>query len=179
MSATLTTARLKELFHYNPDTGQFIRLKRTSNSTAIGEVAGGSKAHGYITICIDYKPYYAHRLAWLFVHGNWPTEHIDHINGDGSDNRLCNLRAANQTQNLYNAAIHSNNTTGFKGVSFNRGKGEYQAYCSVDKKFYRLGYFATAIEASEAREHFAKSHHGEFHFDLTKRGHKTGKVAAL
>jgi hypothetical protein len=100
---TLTAERLREILGYDPETGLFTRLVRTGRIRA-GEVAGTAHSRGYRSIVIDGRVYLSHRLAWLYVHGEWPPEQIDHINRNRADNRLVNLRAAKQSQNNVRAA---------------------------------------------------------------------------
>ena len=178
MKQELTYERLKQMFSYSPETGEFTRLVRTSNSTRVGEVAGGKMTHGYLTLCIDYQSHYAHRLAWLYTHGVWPDRNIDHINGNRLDNRIANIRQCNQTENLFNAAIRKNNTSGYRGVYWNKRKQKFEVKCNVNKQTTHLGYFGTIEAAAIAYRSFAESQHGEFFFE-TSRGHKTGKVSAL
>ena len=99
----LTQSELKSALRYNKNTGQFVRLvngKGPNNQK--GNVAGThSHPRGYVQISVKSKSYYAHRLAWLYVHGYMPAE-IDHINGNTSDNRLRNLRECSKPQNMQN-----------------------------------------------------------------------------
>ena len=88
---TLTQKRLKELFYYDPVTGVFTRLHSTSNVKA-GRATGNLNTGGHLGFLVDKKMYQAHRLAWLYVHGDWPNSQIDHINGVRTDNRIENLR---------------------------------------------------------------------------------------
>ena len=98
----LTQERLKKLFKYEPETGLFIRLVSTNNRVKVGDVAGNARADGYIKIRVDFDMHYAHRLAWLYMTGHWPTQKIDHINGNKSDNRWANLRDVSDAINLQN-----------------------------------------------------------------------------
>lgn len=98
----LTQERLKELFKYDPETGLFTRLVSTNNRVKVGDVAGNARADGYIKIRVDFDMHYAHRLAWLYMTGEWPTQKIDHISGDKSDNRWSNLRDVSSVTNLQN-----------------------------------------------------------------------------
>ena len=91
-NTVLTAERLRELLNYDPLTGVFSWRVNGRGRSGVGTVAGGSN---HKRIAIDKKEYFVHRLAWLYVHGCWPTEDIDHINGDPSDNRIANLREAN------------------------------------------------------------------------------------
>jgi hypothetical protein len=89
----LNAARLRELMHYEPETGRVVRRTATRGHRA-GAVAGCTRRDGYQVISIDGYRYLAHRLAWLYVHGAWPDGDLDHINANPSDNRIANLRAA-------------------------------------------------------------------------------------
>jgi len=98
----ITQDKLKEILDYNQHTGLFTwkKIKKYSNRS-VGDIAG-SLSLGYVVIGIDKKIYKAHRLAWLYVYGEFPKEQLDHINGNKEDNRICNLREANQSQNNFN-----------------------------------------------------------------------------
>jgi hypothetical protein len=151
----LTADQLKELLEYDPDTGV---LRNRANGRSIG----WRHSAGYRQCMIGKKKYFIHRLAWLYAHGHLPKEQIDHINGDRSDNRICNLRIATQKQNSANMKIRSNNKVGFKGVSrINRSK-PFFASIHVDGKTKYLGIFATAEEAHEAYLLAARMYFGDY-----------------
>jgi hypothetical protein len=101
MNSELTAERLRELFTYDPETGVFSWRARTSNRIKIGDAAG-SRDHGCICIVVHGNRYYAHRLAWLYMHGEWPAKQIDHLNGDRCDNRITNLCEASNNESLQN-----------------------------------------------------------------------------
>ena len=145
---SLTQERLKELLHYEPESGFFTWRIRSSMSTP-GERAGGLHGFGYRQIGLDYNKYLEHHLAWLYMTGEWPVDEIDHINNVRDDNRWCNLREANRSQNGHNKRLHPKSTTGFPGVS--RHGNAYRATISVDKKSLHLGRFATLAETRVAR----------------------------
>lgn len=104
----------------------------------------------------------AHRVIWAVKTGEWPKGEVDHINGDILDNRWENLRIATHSQNMKNRGAPSNNTSGYKGVSFHRKKGKWRAAIHSEGKKYHLGYFNSAELASQAYEEAAKIHHGNF-----------------
>lgn len=137
--------RLKELLEYNPDTGIFVWIK-DKGSVKAGDIAGGKTCNGYITICVDGEAILAHRLAWFYAFKEWPEKGIDHINRDRSDNRLDNLREADQTLNNFNNSLRSDNTIGHKGV-YKHGSG-YRARVTNKGKNYNLGTFETIEEAN-------------------------------
>ena len=155
----LTQERLRELLDYDPETGIF-RWRAARGATKPG-AAGCPNKRGYLRICIDYKLYYCHRLAWLYVHGEWPRE-IDHRDLDKSNNRIGNLRVATRTQNNANMAKKRDNTSGLKGAYFDKRKARWGAGLKVNKRFKFLGYFATKEQAHAAYARAATIHHGEF-----------------
>jgi len=157
----ITAEELRKLFHYDPETGRFTRLRAASNFPA-GSIAGRINHLGYCEIRIKVTRYQAHRLAWLYVHGEWPPGDIDHINRDRSDNRICNLRPATRAQNLWNITAKRNSTTGIKGVSFHRASGKYRAVIRDGKKRRHLGLFGSVEEAAAAYNSAAVDLHGEF-----------------
>ena len=146
----LTQSRLKELLHYDPETGVFTWLLRTSNRIRVGGVAGCARRDGYRLIRLDGGSYLAHRLAWLYIHGVSPPEETDHINGIRADNRIANLREATKSGNQQNRAIHSKNTSGFPGVSWHSQVGKWQAHIRSEGKSKYLGLFDASEDAHEA-----------------------------
>lgn len=157
----ITQARLKELVHYDPETGVFTRNVSRTNSKA-GDPVGHSNATGYLRACIDGRKYFLHKLAWLYVNGEWPPECVDHIDLDKKNNRIANLRLATNSQNQANRPITSQNKTGFKGVHWCNHFKRYVAQISKDNKVKNLGYFRSAEAAHAAYCKAAKELHGEF-----------------
>jgi hypothetical protein len=155
-------ARVRELFHYDAETGVFTRKIRTSNSTKVGDVAGGNNGNGYVSIWVDGRRVLAHRLAWFYVHGEWPTTDVDHINGNPQDNRIANLRLATRSQNLANMKPHRDGQSGFNGVSWYKPTEKWTSQIWVNGKNRRLGYFSTAEEAAKAYADAAQAARGEF-----------------
>ena len=132
--------RLRELLHYDPFTGVFTRRVNRGRYKA-GEVAG-TVHHGYVIIGVCRVKYMAHRLAWLYVHGVWPKDEIDHINGMSNDNRIENLREATHIINAQNQRKAQRiNKVGFLGVSPYFSKFLAQI-CANGKKHY-LGAYST------------------------------------
>ena len=145
----LTANMVRELFDYSPDTGLLTRRVRTANCTAVGDVAGTTSRGNYVCVKIDGRPYKAHRLVWLYVHGRWPEEEIDHINGVPTDNRLGNLREASRRTNVENKRSgRSDNKGGLLGVSAHGNK--YLAQIQVNGEKRHIGCFATPSEAHDA-----------------------------
>lgn len=159
----LTQQQLKEYLHYDTETGIFTWLIAKSKSIKAGEIAGHMcKFSGYVFIRIDRKNYRAHRLAWLYVTGEMPSI-IDHIDGNKKNNSFINLRVANKFQNGMNIGILSNNKTNFKGVSYCKLNKKFRAQAKVFGVNKTLGYFKTAIEASNKYNEFVKVLHGDFY----------------
>ena len=122
-SDCLTQARLHELFNYEESTGCLIWRARTSRRINVGDVAGSSTGQGYLAIRIDGRLYLAHRLVWFYLYGELPVHEIDHRDGNGTNNRRLNLRAATRAENAQNCALRSDNTLGVPGVYFNQRSG--------------------------------------------------------
>ena len=155
--AMLTAERLREVLSYDPETGQFYRLT-SGPGVRIGQVAGTKGNKGYCIIKIDGCSYKAHRLAWLYIHGHWPTMQIDHLNCIRDDNRIDNLREADNSQNQCNRRARQTNQTGFKGV-YQKAHGKQ--YVAAVGRIY-LGCFATPHAAHAAYAKASAVAYGEF-----------------
>jgi hypothetical protein len=158
----ITQERLKELFDYNPETGDFLRKIKVGTRSNINDIAGCKHSNGYIYIVIDYKQYRAHRLVWLYYYGHFPEHAIDHINHIKHDNSLLNLREATHSENSINRFRHRKSKSGFKCVYWNATNKKWQASTQFNSKYIFLGLFDTAEETSNAYQEFAKNNHGEF-----------------
>lgn len=157
----LTADRLRELLTYDSETGVFRWRVRRSIKTPAGAVAGSLRAKGYLSVKIDFRTYYAHRLAWLYMTGAWPADQTDHINRVRSDNRWINLREATNSGNACNSA-QSKESGLPRGVYRKRKYGRFQAQISKNKVWHNLGLHDTAEEAAEAYKRAATQLHGEF-----------------
>lgn len=156
--SVLTVERLKELLHYDPETGVFTwqRTDTPFNLRFRGKSAGTLKARGYIEIGIDGRKYKAHHLAWLWAHGELPKVSlrmgIDHINRDSNDNRICNLRLVRASMNCQNRRQSIPNTSGIKGVSWfkypNPKYSRWVAYMNAYGKRIFLGYSRDIVGAA-------------------------------
>lgn len=147
----LTQARLKELLHYDPETGIFTARgarpgPRPKSWPAVGSING----NGYVTIRVDGTTYQGHRLAWLYMTGKWPDDDIDHRNRRRSENRWENLREATNAQNAQNRKLASTNTSGCPGVWWNKDCGKWQAAIKVAGKRTHLGLFDAIADAADA-----------------------------
>lgn len=156
----LTQALLKELLDYSPDTGTFTWRKARGNQPA-GATAGGSNHAGHISIGVNGTKFLAHRLAWLYVTGEWPGPLLDHENTNGEDNRWNNLREATPAQNSHNTKARKNNTLGYRGLRVT-GSGRFNARVSVNNKCINAGTFDTAEEAANAARIKRNELHGAF-----------------
>lgn len=153
MAGNITAPRLRELLHYEPEAGVFTWLSAAGARGRIkaGTVAGTKRRDGYIQIQIEGAIYTAHRLAWLYMTGEWPSGGLDHKHGVRDDNRWSELRAATQLQNLQNLRrAKSNNRTGLLGVSVVGRGGKFKSEIQAGGKKSHLGYFGTPEAAHAA-----------------------------
>lgn len=136
------------MFFYDPGTGVFTR-RIASGKAKAGEVAGCARPDGYVRICVNGRKQYAHRLAWLYVTGQWPDRLIDHVDGNPSNNAITNLRLVTHSGNQQNRRRgQKNNKTGLLGVcQFN---GKYRATISKGGAYLSLGLYQTKEEAFAA-----------------------------
>jgi HNH endonuclease len=157
----LTAERVRELFHYDPETGRITwRMDRATNAKA-GDRAGCiNRSDGYMVININGTNYSAHRLIWLWMTGEWPHEEIDHVNRIRHDNRFCNLREASPSENSFNSP-----TRGGKCETLPRGvhktrNGKFQA--KIGRNIH-IGTYDTVEEAGNAYALAATALYGEFY----------------
>ena len=156
----LTAEELREQLDYDPETGVFTWRVAKSNRVKVGGIAGSYDRDGYIRIQVRGRLCGAHRLAWLYVHGAWPLEQIDHINGVRDDNRIANLRDATNTDNCRNAKKRRDTRCALKGV-YMEGKRFCASIC-VRGKNIRLGLYDTEEEAHAAYVAAAEKEFGAF-----------------
>lgn len=142
----LTAARLREVLQYNPESGHFTRLIRIGSGGAAGSTAGSRNRSGYLIIPIDGVSYYAHRLAWFYMHNEWPAGDVDHMDGNRTNNRAANLRSVNRRMNLENQRVaKSHSATGILGVFMVNGSWVSQIRVKGRTKY--LGAFKSPDEA--------------------------------
>jgi|SRR5215469_1495376 len=159
----LSPELIKSYFDYSPQTGKLTWINRPARRIHIGDIAGFPDDQGRIKIGVSGKEYFAHRIVWVWMTGKWPDKEIDHINENPSDNRWENLREATPSQNHRNRGKQKNNTTGFKGVTFDKRRGKYIAGIKLNQKRYSAGNcFSTPEEAYEAVCKLALTLHGDW-----------------
>ena len=160
----LTQAELKKMLTYNPETGDFTWVTAPAQSVKVGEIAGSKDTYGYHKIALQRKTYKAHRLAWLYMYGEFPSSPIDHINGVRHDNRIENLRAVTAQQNQQNQKRFKHNTSGVTGVHWHAKAAKWHARIFAGGKRIHLGAFDSlplaeaARKAAEAKYNFHTNH---------------------
>lgn len=174
----VTAEYVRSRLDYNPETGEFTwRAKpgsghyaRAFNTQYAGTTAGTRSWNGYIRIALPGASYSAHRLAWLHFYGEWPPEdmRIDHIDRNRVNNRISNLRLATNSQNRMNSGLFANNTSGFKGVQFDRSFGKFVARLRVDGRDRYVGCFDRAEDAAQAYRSAAIDAFGDFAKDVVE-----------
>lgn len=146
----LTQDYVRSLFVYDFDKGLLFWRENKGTTGKAGREAGYT-SNGYRSVKIDSRGYLTHRLIWLYVHGCEPNEHIDHIDGDRSNNRMDNLREASNTMNMENQTKPlKNNRSGYLGVSYRKDRDNYRAQIWVGTKRIHLGNYSDAKSAHEA-----------------------------
>lgn len=166
-------SRLVELLNYDPETGHFTwKVARSSygGKAKVGAVAGSPSVNGYVDIRVDGTLLKAHRLAWFYVHREWPPNDIDHINRDRTDNRLCNLRLATRSQNNMNRRQLDANRSGYRGVSFCKNTNKWVVRIRRDGRYDYLGLYATPEEASKVYDAAAREIHGGYYRAANAKG---------
>lgn len=159
--SAIDRSRLLEVLDYDPSTGIFRWKVAVSNFVRVGSQAGRVRDDGYRAISFGNRLYLAHRLAWFYVYGFWPSDMLDHINRDRDDNRIANLREATRGQNMQNRAVSPENMSGFKCVQSNK-YNRWTARITIGGKRNRLGWFDTPEEAHAAYMAAARQHFGQY-----------------
>lgn len=155
----LTAERLREVLHYAPETGVFTWIRPTGHRAKAGQRAGATSKLGYELIGVDGVRYYAHRLAWLYMHGTWPAEQVDHRNLNRLDNRISNLRHASHALNNQNKLARVDNVSGRVGVHWHAAAGKWAAEIQAFNRRMHLGLHATIEAASAARKAAEEKYH--------------------
>lgn len=168
----INQTRLNELLSCDVNTGVFIWIKKASKYSHIkvGDIVGCLQPNKYKVLTVDGRKYYAHRLVWLYVHGEFPQgeqNFIDHVDGNPSNNCINNLHICSQAENTRNTKAHADSVTGFKGVTYHKVSGKYRAKIQnpLTKKEDSLGLYLTPEEASHVYQLKAIEYSGAFYPD--------------
>ena len=152
----LTQARLKAVLVYEPETGKFKHLRKQAGIRH-GSIAGSKRPDGYLAIRIDGNMYLAHRLAFLYMEGRWPSL-IDHKDRNKANNKWNNLHETSYSINNRNSKMRCTNTSGYKGVSWQRKSRNWKAYITINKKMIHIGHYKCPTAAYVAVTRFLKHH---------------------
>jgi len=150
---------IKNLFYYDAESGMLLWRNGNGRNVKPWQEAKAPNGRGYYTVKINGTSYSVHRLIWLYVHGNFPDKYIDHKNRVRNDNRLCNLRDVNTTDNAQNISLPSHNKSGHIGVSWIKSHNCWTVYVKVNKKNKWLGYYKNLDDAVAARKAGEKQHY--------------------
>ena len=140
---------IKSILNYEPSTGLFTWVARRGKVKA-NSIAGYVDKDGYVRIGVNYKQYFAHTLAWLYVYDSWPSLEIDHKNQIKNDNRIKNLRQVTRSENSQNKQLQKNNSSGFRGVDWHKTNQKWRAKIKIKNQLYHLGYFDSIEYAAKA-----------------------------
>lgn len=156
----ITQELLKQHLEYR--NGHLWWIKPTAWRVKIGQQFGTCQNSGYRAGMLKGKLHYEHRLIWLYIHGIWPKEHIDHINGIKDDNRIENLRECTVQQNQFNKKSKKDSSSKYKGVHWCKRDKRWVAQYRYKSKQYRVGYYECEVEAAEdyrkATEHLHRDY---------------------
>jgi hypothetical protein len=166
-ASPITVEYLRENIAYEPETGVFL-WKKAKQGRTLGKQIGTIVWPGYRVLKIENTVYYAHRVAWLYVHGEWPTRSVDHIDGNRANNAIRNLRLATPAQNV--ARRKTKRTIAPARGVMPHGAGFVARIHHAGVRHY-LGYFPTLEAAVSAYEAKAKEIHGEFRYAEAPESH--------
>jgi len=164
VESQVTFAMVDAELIYEPDSGLFLRKCGRNR----GKKAGyRDNTKGYNRIHLFGRKFVAGRVAWLLTYGEWPESSVDHINGDPGDDRLVNLRLADDSEQQWNKGLNRNNSSGVKGVSFNKRRAEanlppWETYITIAYKRVHLGFFEKMSDAITHRQKAEVLYHDEF-----------------
>ena len=152
-------SRITKVLHYSIITGEFTWLVRASIRVKVGNTAGYVDRAGYHRVGVDGYNFLAHRLAFFYIEGVWPTNEIDHVDRCRTNNTWVNLREATRSENMFNVGKRKNNTSGVKGVYWNKEKHKFQAQATVRGKQVYLGRYDSLDAAKQAFEKYVTPIH--------------------
>ncbi len=159
LQTPLTAKRLREVLAYDPVTGEFRARPRAGRGRGQGAVAASNRKFEYRIITVDGRKFTAHRLAWFYIHGKWPSGALTPRNGDAWDTRIENLRQITVRQTFANMRLRKNNSSGITGVMWCKSNRRWCAF--ICKK--KLGYYPSKEAAIVARFKAARRVFGD-HF---------------
>src|SRR5216684_8823237 len=162
MRMLISHSKLKQYLRYQPSTGFWFRRTAYRANYSVGDRADRRRTSGYFYVMLKKRRYPAHRLAVFYMTGVWLPEVTDHRDTDTENNKWDNIRPATQTQNLANARRRKDNTSGYRGVSWNKEKKKWHARIVCRGKVTILGYFPSKFKAHVAYRRAAKVQFGEF-----------------
>ena len=160
--AAISSGDVRRRLRYDPESGVFTRLYP---SYMMGRVAGSVKSRGYVIIRLGAKLYLAHRLAWLYHYGVWPSGVIDHIDGCPGNNAISNLRDCSQSNNMMNRRKQKNNSSGYTGVTSHHSRSKsnpWAARIKVEGRTITLGHFSSPEAAHAAYVDAVIKYFGDF-----------------
>jgi len=175
----ISQARLRELLHYDPETGVFTWLAPGCSKMKPGDLAGTKHISGYWAMRVEGFAFLRHRLAWFYMTGRWPKDEIDHIDGDRSNDSWRNLREATRSENQQNVPLRKTNSSGVAGVNLHKGSGKWHARIHHNGKRIFIGEFNTLAAAAKARKeaelqyhpfNTGRSYHGSKRTQSNRRG---------
>jgi len=137
---------VRETLSYDPERGILIRVKTFGNrqdrvSKPAGNVRRNKTGGAYRQVSVGKRSHYSHRVCYLLYYGHWPNGQLDHIDHDGLNNKIDNLRVVTQSENLKNAPMRIDNTSGHVGVTWHKGRKKWQAGIIVNRSYHFLGRF--------------------------------------
>ena len=153
--------RLNELLTYDPYTGE-LRWKVDRAQKKAGDIAGTKRPDGRRSVQIDGKLLLGYRIAWAMHYNEQPPKYIDHINTNPGDDRIINLRAATQSENMRNRRVKSGTSSGTKGVSYDKERGKWKAQIKLPNGAYKQERYDTKEQAERAYRRAVEEHHGDF-----------------
>jgi len=151
--------RLRQLLDYDPETGIFRWKQFRRWSAKEGDFAGYINKRGYHKISVDGVDYSAHRIAWKIFYNEEPSDIIDHVDRNKQNNKIENLRLATNQQNCMNVEVKKNNTSGVKGVYFNKKQQKWVARIGFNYNKINLGSFEKIEDAARAYKNAEKKYH--------------------
>jgi hypothetical protein len=155
----ITQDKLKEYLDYKE--GKLFWKKQPSSVISVGSEAGHINLHGYVQIKIFNKRFYAHRIIFFMFNGYFPQE-VDHIDGNKSNNKIENLRASTKSQNNMNSKKRKDNTSGIKGITWDKHRKKWKTYLQSNKIRYYLGSYVDIEMATQVINEFRKQQHNEY-----------------